>query len=207
MKKSFGKEKGSDAVKGPEEMKSFAEGGEATKEEVSEFIKEEKTLISQCDSALSQLTNGLKDGSLPFFVRPVAKMLIENLKRIKGKAEGRLKELDASLKEAGDVAKEGVSAEAAPKESFAKEASVKEAENATKEGVAKEGAAKEAGEGAKESPNGGKSAKEEPAPPKEEKRNPNKPESVADMKEWLKSAFNGDNPVCSSLNALTARRT
>ena len=106
-------------MKGPEEMKSFAEGGEATKEEVSEFIKEEKTLISQCDSALSQLTNGLKDGSLPFFVRPVAKMLIENLKRIKGKAEGRLKEWDASLKEAGDVAKEGVSAEAAPKESFA----------------------------------------------------------------------------------------
>lgn len=194
-------------MKGPEEMKSFAEGGEATKEEVSEFIKEEKTLISQCDSALSQLTNGLKDGSLPFFVRPVAKMLIENLKRIKGKAEGRLKELDVSLKEAGDVAKEGVSAEAAPKESFAKEASVKEAENATKEGVAKEGAAKEAGEGAKESPNGGKSAKEEPAPPKEEKKTPNKPESVADMKEWLKSAFNGDNPVCSSLNALTARRT
>ena len=207
MKKSFGKEKGPDAAKGPEKMKSFAEGGEATKEEVSEFIKEEKTLISQCDSALSQLSNGLKDGSLPFFVRPVAKMLIENLKRIKGKAEGRLKELDASLKEAGDVTKEGVSAEAAPKETFAKEASVKEAENTAKEGVPKEGVAKEAGEGAKESPNGGKSAKEEPVPPKEEKKTPNKPESVADMKEWLKSAFNGDNPVCAFLNAFTVRRT
>ena len=47
-------------------VKSFEEGGQASKEEINEFIKEEKTLISQCDSALNQLTTGLKDGSLPF---------------------------------------------------------------------------------------------------------------------------------------------
>lgn len=172
-------------------VKSFEEGGQASKEEINEFIKEEKTLISQCDSALNQLTTGLKDGSLPFFVRPVARMLIENLKRIKGKAQGRLTELDQSLKEAG----EGVKPEVKPAEG------VKSAEGAKPaEGVKEEVKEAQAGvkpEGVKEEAKKTEGAKAGVASEAAKKAG----EEAKDLKEWFKTTFNGDNPVAAAAPA------
>ena len=178
-------------------VKSFEEGGQASKEEINEFIKEEKTLISQCDSALNQLTTGLKDGSLPFFVRPVARMLIENLKRIKGKAQGRLTELDQSLKEAG----EGVKPEVKPAEGVKSAEGVKPAEGAKPaEGVKEEVKEAQAGvkpEGVKEEAKkteGAKAGVESEAAKKAG-------EEAKDLKEWFKTTFNGDNPVAAAAPA------
>ena len=173
-------------------MKSFEEGGQASKEEINEFIKEEKTLISQCDSALNQLTTGLKDGSLPFFVRPVARMLIENLKRIKGKAQGRLTELDQSLKEAG----EGVKPEVKPAEGAKSAEGVKPAEG-VKEEVKEEVKEAQAGvkpEGVKEEAKKTEGAKAGVASEAAKKAG----EEAKDLKEWFKTTFNGDNPVAAA---------
>ena len=175
-------------------VKSFEEGGQASKEEINEFIKEEKTLISQCDSALNQLTTGLKDGSLPFFVRPVARMLIENLKRIKGKAQGRLTELDQSLKEAGESVKsevkpaegaksaEGVKSEEGAKPAEGVKEEVKEAQAGVKPESVKEEAKKTEGAKAGVASEAAKKAGEE----------------AKDLKEWFKTTFNGDNPVTAA---------
>ncbi|KAK8829111.1 hypothetical protein WA556_005668 [Blastocystis sp. ATCC 50177/Nand II] len=191
----FGK-KGMESKSGSAEktVKSFEEGGQASKEEINEFIKEEKTLISQCDSALNQLTTGLKDGSLPFFVRPVARMLIENLKRIKGKAQGRLTELDQSLKEAG----EGVKPEVKPAEGAKSAEGVKSAEGAEPaEGVKEEVKEAQAGvkpeaklEGVKEEAKKTEGAKAGVASEAAKKAG----EEAKDLKEWFKTTFNGDNP-------------
>ena len=170
-------------------VKSFEEGGQASKEEINEFIKEEKTLISQCDSALNQLTTGLKDGSLPFFVRPVARMLIENLKRIKGKAQGRLTELDQSLKEAG----EGVKPEVKPAEGAKPAEGVKEE---VKEEV-KEAQAGVKPEGVKEEAKKTEGAKAGVASEAAKKAG----EEAKDLKEWFKTTFNGDNPVAAAAPA------
>ena len=184
-------------------MKSFEEGGQASKEEINEFIKEEKTLISQCDSALNQLTTGLKDGSLPFFVRPVARMLIENLKRIKGKAQGRLTELDQSLKEAG----EGVKPEVKPAEGVKSAEGVKPAEGAkpaegvkSAEGVKEEVKEAQAGvkpESVKEEAKKTEGAKAGVASEAAKKAG----EEAKDLKEWFKTTFNGDNPVTAAAHA------
>ena len=182
-------------------VKSFEEGGQASKEEINEFIKEEKTLISQCDSALNQLTTGLKDGSLPFFVRPVARMLIENLKRIKGKAQGRLTELDQSLKEAG----EGVKPEVKPAEGAKSAEGVKSAEGAEPaEGVKDEVKEAQAGvkpeaklEGVKEEAKKTEGAKAGVASEAAKKAG----EEAKDLKEWFKTTFNGDNPVAAAAPA------
>ena len=65
----------------------------ASPQEVDSLMKEEEELISRCDSALNELETGLEKKSLPFFVRPLAKQLITNLKSIRSKAENRLSEL------------------------------------------------------------------------------------------------------------------
>lgn len=178
-------------------VKSFEEGGQASKEEINEFIKEEKTLISQCDSALNQLTTGLKDGSLPFFVRPVARMLIENLKRIKGKAQGRLTELDQSLKEAG----EGVKPEVKPAEGAKSAEGVKSEEGAKPaEGVKEEVKEAQAGvkpESVKEEAKKTEGAKAGMASEAAKKAG----EEAKDLKEWFKTTFNGDNPVAAAAPA------
>lgn len=176
-------------------VKSFEEGGQASKEEINEFIKEEKTLISQCDSALNQLTTGLKDGSLPFFVRPVARMLIENLKRIKGKAQGRLTELDQSLKEAGEGVKSGEGVK--PVEGAKPVEGVKEEVKEAQAGVKPE--AKNT-EGVK--PEGKKTEETKAGVAEEAKEAAKKAgEEAKDLKEWFKTTFNGDNPVAAAAPA------
>ena len=67
-----------------------------TKEEAQSFIKEEEELQKKCDESMQELTKGIEEKTLPFFVRPFARQLIKNLKGVKAKSEARVKEIHES---------------------------------------------------------------------------------------------------------------
>lgn len=174
----------------------------ASPEEVDTFGKEEEELIHRCDEAMKELETGIEKKTLPFFVRPMAKQLITNLKSIRSKAESRLSELRSArpkpnasetqpevntvktgASEAGGAKPETNKTSAESSKSDKTSNTVSEAtKKATETGKASE---------AKTDPKSG-SASEKP------KSGSSKPEDVmSEFMKTLKKNFGGDNNVCS----------
>ena len=178
MKKIMGKEKSTSAKNGTESM--------ATPEEVDAFVKEEEELINRCDNAVKELETGLEKKTLPFFVRPMAKQLISNLKSIRSKAESRLSELrnpeaKSGTSEMRSEIKSGKNSEAGEGKAEAGKATANEA--TTKK--------------ATETGSTGETAKEAQYSEKPKSGSSQSEDVMSEFMKTLKKNFTGDNNVCS----------